>query len=155
MKKHFRFILSLTLLMCIVFVQTVFATPEASSTITYYPDGSYVITTLTIEQSSARSTTKKASQTANAYSSSGSKLYSFTVTATFEINSGSSVKCTSASYSKSIYDSTWSFVSASTSRNNSSTSKASATSKGYFKDSTGKSNTLSPTVSCDKNGNIS
>lgn len=154
MKKYFNVLLILAFIFNIVYTQPALAATELSKT-TYFPDGSYVVTTLSINETSARSTTKRASKTDTAYNASGSKLYSFTVTATFEINSGSSVKCTSASYSKSIYDSTWRSVSASTSRNNSSTSKASATSKGYFKDSTGKSNTLSPTVSCDKNGNIS
>ena len=118
-------------------------------------DGSYVITTLNISYTAAYSTSKTASKTAVAYSPNGSKICTFTVTGTFEINSGSSVSCTSASYSKNIYDSTWNFISASTSRNNSSSSKASASAKGYFKNATGGSQTLTPTVYCDKNGNIS
>ena len=154
MKKFFSILLILAFIFNIVYTQPALAATDLSKT-TYFPDGSYIVTTLSINETSARSTTKSASKTDTAYSTSGSKLYSFTVTATFEINSGSSVKCTSASYSKSIYNNSWSFVSASTSRNNSSTSKASATSKGIFKNSAGKSNSLSPTVSCDKNGNIS
>ena len=148
MKKFFSILLILAFIFNIVYTQPALAATDLSKT-TYFPDGSYIVTTLSINETSARSTTKSASKTDTAYSTSGSKLYSFTVTATFEINSGSSVKCTSASYSKSIYNNSWSFVSAST------TSKASATSKGTFKNSAGKSNSLSPTVSCDKNGNIS
>ena len=127
-------------------LSTLYSTFQRVAHSTYNPDGSYVITTLNISYTAAYSTSKTASKTAVAYSPNGSKICTFTVTGTFEINSGSSVSCTSASYSKNIYDSTWNFISASTSRNNSSSSKASASAKGYFKNATGGSQTLTPTV---------
>ena len=153
MKRFHVFLLAFVLLIFSFSPQSIFASSNAKTEITYNPDDSYVITTLNISYTAAYSTSKTASKTAVAYSPNGSKICTFTVTGTFEINSGSSVSCTSASYSKNIYDSTWNFISASTSRNNSSSSKASA--KGYFKNATGGSQTLTPTVYCDKNGNIS
>ena len=155
MKRFHVLLLALVLLIFSFSPQSIFASSNAKTEITYNPDGSYVITTLNISYTAAYSTSKTASKTAVAYSPNGSKICTFTVTGTFEINSGSSVSCTSASYSKSIYDSTWNFISASTSRNNSSSSQASASAKGYFKNATGGSQTLTPTVYCDKNGNIS
>ena len=138
MKRFHVFLLAFVLLIFSFSPQSIFASSNAKTEITYNPDGSYVITTLNISYTAAYSTSKTASKTAVAYSPNGS-----------------SVSCTSASYSKNIYDSTWNFISASTSRNNSSSSKASASAKGYFKNATGGSQTLTPTVYCDKNGNIS
>lgn len=155
MKRFHVLLLAFVLLIFSFSPQSIFASSNAKTEITYNPDGSYVITTLNISYTAAYSTSKTASKTAVAYSPNGSKICTFTVTGTFEINSGSSVSCTSASYSKNIYDSTWNFISASTSRNNSSSSKASASAKGYFKNATDGSQTLTPTVYCDKNGNIS
>ena len=155
MKRFHVLLLAFVLLIFSFSPQSIFASSNAKTEITYNPDGSYVITTLNISYTAAYSTSKTASKTAVAYSPNGSKICTFTVTGTFEINSGSSVSCTSASYSKSIYDSTWNFISASTSRNNSSSSQASASAKGYLKNATGGSQTLTPTVYCDKNGNIS
>ena len=155
MKRLSILFLSLTLLLFSICPKAVLADSSAESNIVYYPVGSYVVTTLHIEPSVSRSSNKTASKTSTAYNPSGAKLYSLTVTGTFSINNGVSVTCTSVSYSKSIFHSLWSLTSASTSRNNSSTTKASATATGYFKSTIGETQSLSPTVYCDKNGNIS
>lgn len=155
MKRLSILFFSLTLLLFSLCPKAVLADSRTESNIVYYPDGSYVVTTLHIEPSASRSSSKTAAKTATGYSADGTKLYTITVNGTFSINSGVSVSCTSVSYSKSILSNTWNLISASTSRNNSSTSKASATATGYFKGTGGETRTLSPTVYCDKNGNIS
>lgn len=59
---------------------------------------------------------KNGSKVYRRYNSSGSMIYSFTVSAVFYIQPGISATCTSSSYSRTINDSTWSLSSASTYR---------------------------------------
>ena len=99
MKRFHVLLLAFVLLIFSFSPQSIFASSNAKTEITYNPDGSYVITTLNISYTAAYSTSKTASKTAVAYSPNGSKICTFTVTGTFEINSGSSVSCTSAKYS--------------------------------------------------------
>ena len=75
MKKFFSILLILAFIFNIVYTQPALAATDLSKT-TYFPDGSYIVTTLSINETSARSTTKSASKTDTAYSTSGSKLYS-------------------------------------------------------------------------------
>lgn len=103
------------------------------------------------QQTAARTTySKSASKTYNIKNSSQVTLASFTLSCTFTYN-GSTSTCTSASHSEAIYDSTWTFTSATASR---------STNKGIGSfiakcSATGQTVSKTLTLTCDKNGNIS
>lgn len=70
---------------------------------TYFDDGSYSVTTIT--ESLARST-KSGSKTTTVYNSSDEALWKVTVNGSFTYT-GTSVTCTSASHSITIYNDDW------------------------------------------------
>ena len=74
MKRFHVFLLAFVLLISSFPPQSIFASSNAKTEITYNPDGSYVITTLNISYTAAYSTSKTASKTAVAYSPNGSKI---------------------------------------------------------------------------------
>lgn len=102
MKKLMALLLSLVTVLSMTCVAFAGEMPTTSKTYPaeyeYFDDGSYMVTTIT-ESSSAfirASRSKTGSKTAKYYSSSGSALWSVTVTGTFSYT-GSSVTCKSAS----------------------------------------------------------
>lgn len=160
MLKKISILLSAVILFCSINVSTVLAAPDSS--ITYLEDGYYLITENAQEFDDSNislmssTVTKIGSKPGKLYDEQDRLLVTFTVYASFLINSGVSVKCTRVSYEKTISSSDWTFVSATTSMNNSSSSKASATATGIFKNvKTGKKVTIPVTVYCTKNGSIS
>lgn len=116
MKKLMALLLSLVTVLSMTCVAFAGEMPTTSKTYPaeyeYFYDVSYMVTTIT-ESSSAfirASRSKTGSKTAKYYSSSGSALWSVTVTGTFSYT-GSSATCKSASVSTKIYNSAWSLVS--------------------------------------------
>ena len=156
MRKIFAFLLTFIMALsttCITFAGEM---PTTSNTYPaeyeYFDDGSYIVTTIT-ESSfvfARASRSKTGSKTAKYYSSSGSALWSVTVTGTFSYT-GASAKCTSSSVSANSYSSSWKINSKSASKSGASAT-ATATAK-YNDSSTYKS--LSVTLTCKANGVLS
>ena len=162
MIKKISVLLSVMILACCIHVYDVSAASVASNTV-YLDDGYYIITNGTQESEVltdfmllSSTTTKNVSKTSKLYDSQDRLIAALTVYASFSINNGISVKCTKVAYDKTIYNDNWSFVSATTSKNNSSSSKASASASGIFKNNiTGKKVTIPVTVYCTDTGTIS
>lgn len=120
--------------------------------VVYFEDGSYCVTTITY--SGERATNKRTGSKVKAYyDSESTKLFSLTVHGSFNYD-GSTVTCIDASYTYEIYDSAWSLKSATASK-----SGATATASGTFVKKvlgiTVNTITLTPTLTCDKDGNLS
>ena len=153
MKKIFAFLLTFIMALSTTCVAFAGEMPAPSNTYPaeyeYFDDGSYMVTTITESSSAfARATrSKTGSKTAKYYSSSGSALWSVTVTGTFSYT-GSSATCTSASVSTKIYNSAWRLVN-SYAKPSGASATATATAK-YNDSSTYKS--LSVTLTCKANG---
>lgn len=143
--------------MCLAFLfglmvfPATFASAEAEEVI-YFEDGSYCVTTITYGGERA-SNTRTGNKTTSYYASDGTKLFALTVSGVF-LYDGNTVKCTSSSYTNAIYDSAWSLKSATASK-----SGATATASGTFVKKvlgiTMNTKTLTPTLTCDKDGNLS
>lgn len=160
MIKKCSFLLLAIIFLSSINTSTVFAASE--STITYLEDGYYLITenadnfNTPIAPLASSIVTKNGYKPSRLYDAQDRLLLTFTVYASFTINTGVSVKCTQVTYGKTISSDNWTFVSATTSKNNSSTSKASATATGVFRNvNTGKKVTIPVTVYCTKDGTIS
>ena len=156
MRKKLSVILSLAVMICCFHFSTV--SEAANSDITYLEDGYYLVTEVQDSASgiTTYSTTKSGSKTSRLYGADDQLLATFTVYGTFSIDSGVSVECTKVSYSQTVSSSNWKFLSATISRNNTSTSKASAVGTGMFKNvNTGKQVNISVTFSCSKTGVLS
>lgn len=124
--NHMKFknsIISLILFAAIIV--SVFCLPAAASaqeSITYFEDGSYVVSTIRVLPSTRGvNATKTGEKTNDYFGSNGEKLYSITVIASFTYT-GSTATATDSDYTYSISKSTWSLV-----RGSSSCSGASAT----------------------------
>lgn len=106
------------------------------------------------DNTNARATsTKTAKKTASYKNSSGSKLWSVTVTGKFTYN-GKTSSCTSSSVSATSYDSNWKISSKSSSKTGS-TAIGKATAKLYLDGSYISSLTKTVKLTCDKNGKLS
>ena len=155
MKKLMALLLSLVTVLsmtCVAFageIPTTFKTYPAEYE--YFDDGSYIVTTITESSSilTRASGSKTASKTAKYYSSSGSALWSVTVTGNFSYT-GTSATCKSASVSTKIYNSAWSIIS-SYAKPSGASATAAASAKSS-KNSTYK--TLTVTLTCKSNGTI-
>lgn len=158
--KKILFILAFALIICCIQTSTI--SKAANSKITYLEDGYYLVTD-DVQISSDLSgivtystTTKNGSKTSRLYDADDQLIATFTVYGAFSINSGVSVECTKVTYSQTVSSSKWKFLSATISRNNTSTSKASAVGVGMFKNvNTGKQVNISVTLSCSKTGVLS
>lgn len=143
--------LCLALLFGLVVFPVAFASAETEEVV-YFEDGSYCITTITYGGERA-SNTKTGNKTTSYYASDDTELFSLRVSGVF-LYDGSTVKCTSSSYTYNIYDSAWSLKSATASK-----SGATATASGTFVKKvlgiTMNTKTLTPTLTCDKDGNLS
>lgn len=130
----------------------------ANSNITILDDGYYLVTEVhdSISDVAVCSTTKNGSKTSKLYDENGQLLASFTVYGTFLIENGIHVECTSVSYSQNVSGNNLRFLSATISRNNTSTDSASVVGTGMYKNkNTGKQVNLSVTLSCSKTGVLS
>lgn len=125
--------------------------------VVYFEDGSFMVTVVNVvgEQGNSRASgnTRTGNKTTVYYNSDGIKLFSLTVYGVFTYN-GTTATCTSSSFTYEVFDSSWSFKSATASK-----SGASATATGTFVKKvlgiTTMTRTLTPTLTCDKNGNLS
>lgn len=163
MKKFFRLLLSVILLFsCFslsafaVSNNTLQSTDIKNGEVEYLSDGSYIVTTITSEETTLmRSTSKTLTKSVRVYNSDKEETCRLTLKAVFSINNGSSVTCTSSSCSTTIYQNGWSIVSTSATRSNK-TSYATATATGTAKKKvlgiTTKSIDLSTTITCYKDG---
>ena len=150
----------LSLFLCFIIVASVFVSPVSAASsvlseiisreVTYYPDGTYLVTEITqsTPSVSVRSSTQytSGSKTANLYSTSGEKILSLTVHGSFTYN-GKTSEAISARYSYSILDNDWSF-----SNGNSSCSGRTASATGRFTNPVLLPKTLTVTLSCDIDG---
>lgn len=152
MKKLIVLFLSCTLLLNITL-------PAQANTqnqqIEHFADGSYVITVIENEISdiSLFSTTATKAKTSTAYSNSGQKLWSVTVTGTFTYGNGTS-KCTSSSASAKSYVSDWSIANKSASRSGNKAS-ATATAVQYLNGHEVQRKTKTVTLTCSPTGTFS
>lgn len=123
-----------------------------NESVEYFADGSSCITIITCASSRA-ALQKSAAKEVIYRGSDDTKLFSLTVHGTFKYD-GSSATCIDASYTYNVYDSAWSFKSATASK-----SGATATASGTFVKKvlgiTVATKALTPTLTCDKDGNLS
>lgn len=152
-------LLSFCVCFLVLFSQVAFAASAANvddeqnteTYTTYFEDGSYRITTITKYPTSSigRAATQyiNGRKTVADYNSSGTQLYSLTVLGSFTYN-GATSKATYSSYSYTIDNPNWKFVSGS-----SSYSGSSATATATFKYVL--SLTLDVTLSCSPTGTLS
>lgn len=112
-----KFFIGLLLVMVLLSLCTVPAlaaeTPEATTAIVYYEDGSYMIVTLVVYKPFAAraANTISASRTVSSYNADDELLWDFTVHGTFTYD-GTTATATDASYSYNIYNSAWELKSA-------------------------------------------
>lgn len=148
MKKFFAFALAV-LCVCTALPATSVCAEES---IERLEDGSYIVTTISYQGSRA-SNTRTGSKERTYYANDNTKLFSLTVKGTFKYD-GTSASCTSSTYSYNIYDSSWSLKSATATK-----SGATATAEGTFAKKvlgiTTMTKSLTPTLTCDKDGNLS
>lgn len=111
-----KFIVSLLLIACIILstICPAFAAQTTSTegtTITYFDDGSYLIKTIISDTVTPRATTftKSGNIVASYYDGDDTLLWEYTLYGEFEIVSGVSAVCTSATYTQTIYADRWSF----------------------------------------------
>ena len=122
---------------------------QASSVETiHFEDGSRLVIETVVFQTTTRSSSRSASQTGIGYDSSGNKTCSLTLKGTFSYD-GNTSSATQSTYTYTIYKSGWKKDSASASR-----SGATAYAEGSFSNASDNL-TISLSLTCDRNGNIS
>lgn len=150
----------LSLFLCLFIVASVFVSPVSAASpvsseiisreVTYYPDGTYLVTEITQSAStvSARSSTQytSGSKTTSMYSNSGEKLFSLTVNGSFTYN-GKTSEAISARYSYSISHSAWTF-----NNGNATCSGRTAQATATFRSTLVVPKTLTVSLSCDIDG---
>ena len=123
---------------------------DTSTVVSYFADGSYLVTTITsnTQSNEFERSTKSGTKQQDYYNSSRELMWTFRVQGTFSYD-GRSAKATFADYSYDIYNSAWSFDSASASY-----SGATATATGTF-DFFGVSIPASVSLTCSPKGALS
>lgn len=131
---------------------------EGQAQVIYFEDGSYLTISpaVVVEENSntrASTLTKTGTKNATYTKSNGDLAWKYTLTATFSYVSGTSSTCTSASYTKNIYDTSWEFSNGSATKNGNK-----ATGKGTFKDKflfvTTQTHNVDISLTCDTYGNL-
>ncbi len=145
----------LTMVIVVMLPITAFASEDTSSSnensyTTYFDDGSYSVTTIT--ESLARST-KSGSKTTTVYNSSDEALWKVTVNGSFTYT-GSSVTCTSASHSITIYNDDW-YTYSQSSYKSGNKAIANVVMKRKFLGIVVETKEANLTLTCDVNGNLS
>ena len=128
------------------------AVPDTSGEITWFDDGSYLVTVISGNDSRALGSVTK-TKTSTYYSASDKALWAVAVTASFTYNNSVAI-CKSSSGSVTIYDSAWYEISCSTSRNGNSATCNAELGRRVL----GVTVTRVPhavTITCDKDGNVS
>lgn len=161
MKKIIATLMISTLLFSTVFCISANATvtsKNAKTTIEILENGDYIETEISDYTDTGNSDyslnatqTKTGRKTSNYKNSSGTVLWSVSITGTFSYN-GSSATCISKSHSAASYASNWSIKSiSSTKSGNSATARATAT----YKDVITTDYSMSVTLKCSANGTLS
>lgn len=151
MNRFTRVVLAMLLIVSLLPVRTLAVEPD-NTTVTYFEDGSYLVETILTVQARA-SGTVSGSKESTYHGSDGSAKWKAVLNGTFTYT-GSSATCTAASCSVTIYDNDWYTISRSA-------SKSGNTAYGYA--TIGKKLlgvkvdevSVSPTLKCDANGNLS
>lgn len=154
-----------TLLISVLFISTVFCIPahaavaseNTQTTIELLENGDYIETVISyvtdkgFDYSTYATQTKTGKKTSSYRNSSGTVLWSVSVTGTFSYN-GSTATCTSKSHSATSYSSNWSIKSVSSTKSgNSATANAVTTCRG----ATGTTDySMSVTLKCSANGTL-
>lgn len=112
MKKSLSLLLS-CLLFFMCFNITAFAS-ESNESITYFDDGSYIITVIT-ESPTQATKTKSGTKTTSYYNADNEKVWDATLRETFTYT-GSSATCTNSTISYNIYNNNWKITSATASK---------------------------------------
>lgn len=114
----------LSLFLVLVMLGGIFALPVSAesavapseTTVEYFEDGSYVVTTVTEYGYGARSSSKSGSKTSRYYDSKDEEQWTATINGTFTYD-GYSATCTNAYTTYAIKDSAWKLYSSSSERN--------------------------------------
>jgi len=121
MKKVFSIVLCFVIIFSSFSIHVFANNSTAKTTVCYFGDGSYCISTITEELSlgqskdaKATTQTKTATKTSSFYDSTGAFCFATKVTGTFSYN-GTTATATSASYGYSLGDEGWWFSSGSAS----------------------------------------
>ena len=141
------------LVVCLLFSTMslfVFASPDETTDIEYFNDGSYSI--ITLETISMTKGTVSKSKSYKYYNSNSILQWKATLTASFSYN-GSTASCTSASASYTIYKDSWSNT-LSTASKSGATATGNFTFKHYVLGICTKTVNKTLTLTCDKNGNV-
>lgn len=128
-----------------------------AQTIEYFEDGSYLVTVYYENPVLTRGTiyNKSCGRILTFYDNNGNKMWDVEFNTTFKVNEGVSATCTAASFSAPrIYDSSWRYITNTTSKNGNKGS-GTITMKKYFMGLPVRTETPTITVTCDKNGNLS
>lgn len=150
MKKTISCLMLIILIMQL-FVVTCFAN-ESRTNIIYYEDGSYIVETIEVSKSRA-SGTVTGSKTKTYYNDKGIAEWKAVLNGSFSYT-GSSATCTSSSVNVTVYDSSWYTISKSATKSGN-TASASVTMGCKLLGITTNRITVTPTLSCDANGNLS
>mgnify|MGYP000811369877 CR=1 FL=1 len=110
----------LSLFLALVMLGGIFALPVSAApavetsetTVEYFEDGSYIVTTITETGRGARSSTKSGSKSTHYYNSKDEEQWVATIHGTFSYD-GYSATCTGAYTSHTIYNSAWKLKSSS------------------------------------------
>ncbi len=110
----------LSLFLALVMLGGIFALPVSAApavetsetTVEYFEDGSYIVTTITENSRGARSSTKSGSKSTHYYNSKDEEQWVATIHGTFSYD-GYSATCTGAYTSHTIYNSAWKLKSSS------------------------------------------
>lgn len=157
MKKR---ILALTaifiFIVCLSSGLTANATVSMDTNITYFEDGSYVVDLIEASPILVRGSvyTRTGSKTRTFYDSDNVVKWKFIVYGTFEVNSGVSAKCTKATCNTEIYDSNWKVISQSAWPSGNQ-AIGTATLKRYLLGIPVRTEEVTVTLTCDKNGTLS
>lgn len=150
MRRTVSFVLAVLLLAS--FLSHSFAASAISDTVTYFGDGSYITTYITVIDTRATNS-KVGSRTFTYTKSNGEVAWKAVLTGNFTYN-GFTAYCGTASCDFTIYDSAYSVASESTTKVGA-TAKAEWTIIEKFLGVTISQEDYSMTLTCDKNGNLS
>ncbi len=124
-----------------------------STSIEYFDDGSYLVTTITEETTNSRANTKTGSKSAIYTDSDGNTLWTYKITGTFSYT-GSSSTCTAVSDSYTISNDDWHMSSHSCSKSGN-TANGTVTMKRKFLGVTTNTITRNISLSCSASGTLS
>lgn len=153
--------LFITIIMSLAVFFNCFALPASavneekiiSTSIEYFDDGSYLVTTIAEETTNSRAATKTGSKTTTYSGADGATEWTYKITGTFSYT-GSSSTCTAVSDSYTISDDNWHMSSHSCSKSGN-TANGTVTMKRKFLGVTTNTITRDLSLSCSASGTLS